>query len=237
MTLDLHRHVRRSIRLRGYDHAQAGTYFVTICTRDHAGLFGDVVDGEMRVNDVGRLVKDEWLRTGTMRPHVRVIPQEFVVMPNHVHGIVWLSDIAGDDVSPGRPQVAPTQNVMRMDRAIRRGDFGATAGRPYGWSPTPSNDARTAVDVTNIVGRCDRPAGPPRRSLAAILAGFKAASTKRVDVECAMPGISIWQRGYYEHIIRHDESLDDIRRYIAENPVRWAFDRENPSRRVRGERW
>ena len=83
MTLDLHRHARRSIRLRGYDYAQTGTYFVTICTRNHACLFGEVMDGKMRVNDMGRLVQDEWLRTGTMRPHV----------------------------SPGRPQVAPTRKA------------------------------------------------------------------------------------------------------------------------------
>ena len=113
MTSDLHRHARRSIRLRGYDYAQAGTYFVTICTRNHACLFGEVMDGEMRVNDVGRLVQNEWLRTGTMRPNVRVVPQEFVVMPNHVHGIVWLFGVAVDDVSPGRPPV------------------GATCGRPH----------------------------------------------------------------------------------------------------------
>lgn len=188
MTSDLHRNVRRSIRLRGYDYAQAGTYFVTICTRNHACLFGEVVDGEMRLNDVGRLVKDEWLRTGTIRPYVRVIRQEFVVMPNHVHGIVWLFDVA-------------------------------------------------VGGLVDIIDRCDRPAGPSGRSLAAILAGFKAASTKRVSTECAVPGVSIWQCGYYEHIIRNDQSLDDIRRYIAENPMRWAIDRENPSRRNRGDRW
>ena len=212
MALGQHQHVRRSIRLRGYDYAQTGTYFVTICTRNHACLFGEVMDGEMRVNDVGRLVQNEWLRTGTMRPNVRVVPQEFVVMPNHVHGIVWLFGVVVDDVSPGRLPV------------------GATCGRPT-VAPTGGRP------VTDIIGRCDRPAGPCGRSLAALLAGFKAASTRRANAECAMPGVSIWQRGYYEHIIRNDESLDDIRRYIVENPVRWAFDRENPTQRVRGDRW
>ena len=92
---------------------------MTICTRNHACLFGEVMDGEMRVNEVGRLVQDEWLRTGTMRLNVRVAPQEFVVMLNHVHGIVWLFGVAVDDVSPGRPQVAPTR---KAERAIRWGD-------------------------------------------------------------------------------------------------------------------
>ena len=181
MTSDLHRHARRSIRLRGYDYAQAGAYFVTICTHNHACLFGDVAEGEMLVNEAGRIVRDEWLRTGTLRSHVRVLPQEFVVMPNHAHGIVRLSE---RDVSV----VAPIADL----------------------------------------------AGPRRHSLGAILAGFKAASTKRVNIQRAMPGSPVWQRGYYEHIIRNDESLDDIRRYIAENPARWAFDRENPSRVLAG---
>jgi REP element-mobilizing transposase RayT len=184
MTPDLHHHLRRSIRLRGYDYAQAGAYFVTICAHNHARLFGAVVDGEMHVNDVGRIVKDEWLRTGTLRSYVRVLPQEFVVMPNHVHGIVWL-----------------------LDRDV---------------------PAETTIP---------KPGGSRRQSLGAILAGFKAASTKRVNIRRAMPGAPVWQRSYYEHIIRNDESLDDIRRYIAENPARWAFDRENPSRVWRGDRW
>jgi REP element-mobilizing transposase RayT len=176
--------LRRSIRLRGHDYAQAGAYFVTICTHNHLCFLGSVADGEMHVNDVGRIVKDEWLRTGILRNHVRVLPQEFVVMPNHVHGIVWLLE----------------------------------------------RDASVEAPIAD-------PAGPRRYSLGAILAGFKAASTRRANIQRATPGAPFWQRSYHEHIIRTDESLDDIRRYIIENPARWAFDRENPSRVWRGDRW
>ena len=153
MTLDLHRHVRRSIRLRGYDYAQAGTYFVTICTRNHACLFGEVVDGEMRLNEVGRLVKDEWLRTGTMRPNVRVIPQEFVVMPNHVHGIVWLFDVAVGDASLGRPPVVPTPS--NDARAV-----GATMGRPQ-VAPTGGRPCKNAMRARRAIRRGDLRSPPP----------------------------------------------------------------------------
>ena len=203
MALGQHQHVRRSIRLRGYDYSRAGAYFVTICTGRHACLFGEILDSEMHLNHVGRIVKDEWFRTGTLRTHVRVLPQEFVFMPNHVHGIVWFLDLAVDAASAQTSIGAP---VVPTDTPS---------------SPRPETIAR--------------PAGPPRGSLAALLAGFKAASTKRVNAEGVTSGASIWQRGYYEHVIRNDQSLDEIRRYIAENPARWAVDRENPS--CRGDRW
>ena len=203
MALGQHQHVRRSIRLRGYDYSRAGAYFVTICTGRHACLFGEILDSEMHLNHVGRIVKDEWFRTGTLRTHVRVLPQEFVVMPNHVHGIVWFLDLAVDAAS------AQT-----------------SIGAPVVLTDTPSSPRPETIA---------RPAGPPRGSLAALLAGFKGASTKRVNAEGVTSGASIWQRGYYEHVIRNDQSLDEIRRYIAENPARWAVDRENPC--CRGDRW
>jgi REP element-mobilizing transposase RayT len=79
---------RRSIRLRGYDYTQAGAYFVTICTQDRACLFGEIIDGQMRLNAPGQIVHDEWLRTGALRPNVEL--DAFVVMPNHFHGIIVL---------------------------------------------------------------------------------------------------------------------------------------------------
>ncbi|RME36986.1 MAG: transposase, partial [Thermoflexia bacterium] len=83
---DPDRHHRRSIRLRGYDYTQPGAYFVTICAYDREPLFGEVVDGEMRVNKWGEIVREEWFRTTQLRPYVVLYDDEFVVMPNHIHG-------------------------------------------------------------------------------------------------------------------------------------------------------
>lgn len=82
-------HHRRSIRLKGYDYAQAGAYFVTMCTQDRVCLFGDVVDGQMRLNECGQVVADAWSWLSGRYPYVAL--DEWVVMPNHLHGIMVLT--------------------------------------------------------------------------------------------------------------------------------------------------
>jgi hypothetical protein len=82
-------HHRRSIRLQGYDYAQAGAYFVTICTQNQECLLGEVVDGEMALNDVGRMVQSMWDGLPRRFPFIEL--DQFGVMPNHVHGIVVLT--------------------------------------------------------------------------------------------------------------------------------------------------
>ncbi|WP_253665493.1 transposase [Thermus scotoductus] len=92
---DPQRHHRRSIRLKEYDYTQPGAYFITICTHGRAPLFGDVVDGEMRLNEMGEIVRVEWFKTVQLRPYVVLHEDEFVVMPNHIHGIIWIVDDVG----------------------------------------------------------------------------------------------------------------------------------------------
>jgi putative transposase len=109
MTYDPHKHHRRSIRLPGYDYTQPGAYFVTFVAHDRECLFGDVVDGVMRLNAFGEIVRDEWFRTAVVRPYVMLDPDEFVVMPNHVHGIIWITGGGATRwVAPTTRWVAPT---------------------------------------------------------------------------------------------------------------------------------
>ncbi len=183
-----HRHQRRSLRLPGYDYSQAGAYFVTLCTHDRACVFGEVVDGEMRLNEWGEIVRDEWFKTATVRPYVVLNADEFVIMPNHVHGIIW---IVNDDMVGATGPVAP-------------------------------------IEATRRVAPTERPCGPTPASIGAIMAQFKSAVTKRSHELRGTPGLPVWQRNYYEHVIRNEESLDQIREYIRNNPVEWASDRENP---------
>jgi putative transposase len=84
---------RRSIRLQGYDYAQAGAYFVTICTFQRQSLFGDVIGGEVRLNEYGQIVAAEWSRTSLIRREVAL--DTYVVMPNHLHAIVVLTNAVG----------------------------------------------------------------------------------------------------------------------------------------------
>ncbi len=173
MRYDSDKHHRRSIRLRAYDYSQAGAYFITLCVHDRACLFGDIADGVMHLNDLGRAVESEWLHTRGVRPQVEL--DEYVVMPNHFHGIVVVVDMGR-----GVLQYAPTFRS-------------------------------------------------PSRSVGAVVRGFKSAVTRRINQMRQTPGLPVWQRNYYEHIIRSERELARIRQYIVNNPAQWASDRENPA--------
>jgi len=85
-------HHRRSIRLKGYDYTQAGAYFITMCAYQRMHVFGEIVNGEMILNDTGKIAQDEWFKTAKLRQYVELYEDEFVVMPNHAHGIIWIVD-------------------------------------------------------------------------------------------------------------------------------------------------
>lgn len=184
MATDTNKH-RRSIRLKGYDYAQAGAYFVTIVVQGRQRLFGEVTGGVMQLNDAGLMVQDSWNELQKYYPGVEA--EAFVVMPNHFHGII---NLAGPD-----------------PHAISRSE-----GQPRGVAPT--RDA-TKMSLSEVVHR------------------FKTLTTKRYIEgvkQFSWPSFSarLWQRNYFEHAIRNEDSLRRIRRYIVENPLRWEFDRENP---------
>lgn len=174
MKLQSDKRCRRSIRLRHYDYAQAGAYFVTICTRDKASVFGHVTDRVMYLNILGEAVQACWNDLLRHYPYVEL--DAFIAMPNHVHGIIVLGDSS---------------------------DVGA------GLRPAP-----TMVN---------------RYGLPEIIRAFKAFSSRRINELRSTPGIPVWQRNYYEHVIRNEYDLSEIREYIVHNPMKWDFDTENPN--------
>ncbi len=110
-------HHRRSVRLPRYNYAQTGAYFVTMCTHQREWLFGEVVDGEMQLNVFGCVV-EEWFASVRIRREIEL--DVFVVMPNHVHGIVWITEPVG---AHGRaPQHAtgraPFPTLQRKPRSL-----------------------------------------------------------------------------------------------------------------------
>ena len=187
MTHDPARHHRRSIRLRDYDYTQAGAYFVTLCAQGRECLFGTITAGEMVLNELGQIVHEEWKRSSEIRREIEL--DEFVVMPNHMHGIVWIVEM----------------NDVRAD------------GRP----PQP-NPVRAH-------GRASQPPQRAPKSLGSFVAGFKSAVTKRINEQRGMPRVPVWQRNYYEHIIRNDADLQRIRQYIVNNPLKWELDQLHPN--------
>jgi REP element-mobilizing transposase RayT len=175
MTDNRDRHHRRSLRLAAYNYAAPGAYFITLCSWKRASLFGEIVGGEMQVNEFGRVTSACW---GAIPRHFDAVTVDaFVVMPNHVHGVVF---IGGQD------------HLIANDQQFGR---------------------------------------PAAGSLSTIVRSFKSAVTKRVNELRNTPALPVWQRNYYEHVIRNDDELTRIREYVAPNPLAWELDRENPQGR------
>ena len=175
---------RRSIRLKGYDYSASGLYFITICTWKHLHLFGEIEDDLMALNRYGEMAEHEWHRTDELRDNIRL--HEFIIMPNHLHGIIEIVNCHGID---------------------RRG----TAHR------------------AQISGGCtpqkEQFGKPSSNTIPTIIRSFKGAVTKHIRELENNPEFNIWQRNYYEHIIRNEESYLKISEYILTNPLKWRQDK------------
>jgi REP element-mobilizing transposase RayT len=201
MRHDPDQHHRRSIRLAGYDYAQFGAYFLTLCAYNRQCTFGEIAGDSVQLNAWGEIVREEWLRTAAMRHDVTL--DEFIIMPNHMHMVVLL---AGQGDHNGRMQFAPTDPA--------RGD---DAGRMQ-FAPTQrAGDARIRGTATRAIG--------------SIVQGFKGAVTRRINQLRASSEPPVWQRNYYEHVVRDEKTLNAVREYILNNPARWAEDPDNPAHR------
>jgi len=171
MNRDQNRRHRRCLRLKTYDYSQAGAYFVTITIQNRLCLLGEVRAGVMVLSPAGRLVSDGWEALPTQFAGVTL--DAFVVMPNHLHGILILGGEKG----------------IMLDNGPTLGD---------------------------------------------VICGFKSSVT--IAYGCRVRNLGwppyrrrLWQRNYYEHVIRSRASLERVRRYIADNPFKWTLDSENPN--------
>jgi putative transposase len=174
---DPKKHHRWSIRLPGYDYSQAGAYYVTLVTHQRDCLFGVIENEIMTLNDLGKIANECWIAIPEHFLNVEL--GAYVVMPNHVHGIIVID----------------------------------------------GNDAGATHWVAPAIPRI-RPTGPKPGSLGAIIGSYKSAVSYRINKEHNIT--SIWQRNYYEHIIRNEIDLQNKTNYIESNPMLWAQDDNNP---------
>ena len=266
---------RRAMRLRGYDYSHPGTYFVTACAQHRKCLFGTIIDGKMRLNEIGQIVVECWNRIPQHFPAVEL--SESVIMPNHFHGIIsWGITEARDPQLPvGARSPRPPENINPRrgevpspitSNAPRRGEVPSSVGtnaprrgevsspitsnaprrgevpspitsnairRGEVSSPITSNAIRRGEVLSPITSNAPRRGEVPSPTLGKIMAYFKYQSTKHINQHHNTPGKRIWQRNYYDHIIRDDPDLQRLRQYIQNNPMEWLLDQlhpDNPSR-------
>ena len=235
MKFDPETHHRRSIRLPGYDYSRPGVFFVTLCTFQREEILGAVVDEEMQLSPLGRIVRTEWFRSAEVRKEIQLFKTEFVVMPNHLHGIVWITADDGVGVDCIRPAGIRPDGILPAHRGWeappiktaptgKRGTGGGT--RKY---RVQAGHHAEGVDLASAsdTGAYHAPLQSAPRSLGSFMAGFKAAVTGRVGDELNFA--NIWQRNFYEHIIRNEDELQEIRVYIHTNPRRWPEDQLHPA--------
>jgi REP element-mobilizing transposase RayT len=147
-------HHRHSIRLQGYDYTNAGIYFVTICSYQRQHLFGNINNGEMEINAIGQFVSILWQKIPQYFLNVEL--DAFILMPDHLHGIIVISE------------------------------------------------------------------SKEKSSLANIIQNFKSISSRKINRINKNSGVSIWQRNYYERIVRSEQELKNLREYIKNNPTNWT---------------
>ena len=182
MPFNPHIHHRKSIRLKGYDYTQAGLYFITICTQKRAFLFGNIMDGEMLLNDAGIMVENQWLKLPNRFQNIQL--HEYVVMPNHFHAILEI--------------VGVTLVVAQNNNEYQK-------GQPQGIAPTGKT-------IGNMIGAF--------QSIVTVeyIRGVKTLGWQPFDGK-------LWQRNYWEHIIRNDNEYQRISNYIINNPLNWKNDK------------
>jgi REP element-mobilizing transposase RayT len=242
-------HHRRSIRLKRYDYTQRGAYFVTICTHQRNCLFGEIVDGEIKLNTNGEIARGSWL--SIPRDFKNVELDEFVIMPNHLHGIIIIesSEVAGEalanqDFSQSFSEV--------VGEALANQDFSQSFSEVAGEALANQDFSQLFSEVVgealanqdfskqqNLSSQCFAPTvhtgetvkinGTKPQSLAAITQNYKSVSTRQINRMNKAKGNVIWQRNYYEHIIRNEEALNNILEYVVNNPINWVKDQENPA--------
>ena len=135
-------------------------------------VFGEVVNGEMVLNDTGKIARDEWFKTAELRPYVKLYDEEFVIMPNHGHGIIWIED-----------------------------EVGTRQRRVQDWAEQRAGQRRAPTDTIEEFGK------PVKGSIPTIVRAYKSAVTYAVNAAENQRGAVLWQKNYYEHIIRNDREL------------------------------
>jgi REP element-mobilizing transposase RayT len=165
------RHERKITRLREYDYRQNGAYAITICVHERRLAFGRICDGVVRLHPFGRVATNCWLAIPSHFLGVEL--DEFVVMPNHVHGVLWIQNEA---------------------------------------PPTPQQE----IEIRQF-------GQPQSDSLGTVIGAFKSAVTKEIGRQRSNK-TEVWQRGFYDHIIRNDHDLELQRQYIRDNPAKWEED-------------
>jgi putative transposase len=215
-----------SARLQTWDYGNNASYFVTICTQHREHFFGEIVKThcnasqnepyKMQLNDIGKLVEHEWVKTPDLRPDMNLQLGEFVVMPNHFHAII----IIGENKYNTDIRDIRNDDVIRDTR--RDAMHGVSTIKTITHDDTITTDNTITHDDTIIQ---INQFGPQSKNLSSIIRGFKSSVTTAAK---KMGNTNFaWQPRFHDHIIRDAVAFENIQNYIANNPSNWKEDKFN----------
>jgi len=188
---------RKTTRLAHWDYAQNGYYFITICAKDKEEYFGKIIDGEMHLSDVGKIAKYYWYEIPKHFDFVRL--EAFVVMPNHIHGIVVIDDGMNLDKNEDLDLDEDVDKAMPLSLQI-------------GWNPVCSPSVSS--------NKMNRFQNQGKGTISSIIGSYKSIVTKKAREISAFS----WQSRFYDNIIRNEKAYEKIVNYVENNPKKWEED-------------
>ncbi len=200
-------------------------YFVTVVAKDRKHIFGEIVNETMTLNEAGKIVQGVWKSLAKQYP---IILDEFMIMPNHIYGIVTLQN------------TQPVQNSLTnvgvglapLPKRITPDGKPNTNSRPTQNESTANDVTRVGLESsknnspTSFISNDGKRLTPTDSGLSDVVWFFKSLSAKRINILCKTPGQAVWQNGFHDRIIRDEDELNAIRQYIQSNPQRWTLDKE-----------
>ena len=202
----------KSMRLKDWDYSQNSFYFITICTKNHQMFFGDVIKSgteycpiyKMKLSSIGKITEKYWLEIPKHFSNVKL--DEFIIMPNHLHGII---EICNNDVVDNAKHVEMQQPCKHVETQ-----------QPCKHVETQQCCVSTARGKSKTFHKLIP------KSLPVVIRSFKSVCTKTINQRFPDADF-IWQARYYDHIVRNEGSLNEIRKYICDNPQKWDLDKNN----------
>ncbi len=227
----------QTFRLQNWDYGSEGLYFITICTQNREHFFGEIEpvsatnheNGKMILSEIGKIVQSEWLKTPSIRPDMNLELFEFVVMPNHFHAVIGIGVNSFNNLINDNSIGENITYGNMTDENCRDAMHGVPTISPSkSISPSKTISPSTTISQSETISsfetkKTKNKFGPQSKNLASIVRGFKSSVTTWCRKN-NYPNFN-WQPLFHDHIIRDQQSFENIQKYIYENPKKWKQDR------------
>ncbi len=215
VTLFANKYRIESARLKNWDYSSNGAYYITICVKDRECVFGNTSNGKIILSDIGKTAENCWCEIPRHFPFVNL--DEYVIMPNHIHGIIIIEKpmICNVSIKPVDFMGIPVETQDFASLPTQQPNVPNETHATQQTHATHQSDATQQSDATKQSNEPSSNFGPQSKNIASIIRGFKIGVTKYA-VKNNIP--FEWQSRYYDHVIRDENDLNRIRKYIIENP-------------------